>query len=257
MAVFIPRGTSLRSILYDIGLRSGLVLCLDARDIRSYPGTGTQLKDLSGNGHDFDFTGGLTFSGTANSRSAYLASDGTGYLTYETTNASWMTAMHQAGAKFSWLFVFYHTTGLHALMGDTAATSGSGLTAGTGVNCTVTSIETINVRARNASATVMTSYSSTATVTENAYNFVGFSVDAAAGASGGKAQINDTAETFDATYTSPSAGSATATLQIGAIGNGNSILTNGDRLAYVAAWHNRALTAAELARARVALKRLT
>lgn len=250
-------GTGLRPILHDIGLRNGLVLCLDARDNRSYPGSGTQWLDMSGNGHDFDFGAAgaaPTFTGTANERDAYILFDGGDILTYETSNAAWMTAMHQASATFSWIFGVYHITGQDTLMGDTAATSGSGLTAGTGVNCTINSTDVVAFRVRNAASAVMTNYISTATMTENAWNFFGISINSAAGASGGFAQVNGAAETFDATYTSPAAGNATATLQLGAHGNAASPLTSGARLAYVAAW-NRSLSAAELTKAYRALRR--
>ena len=41
----------------------GLVLCLDAGNRRSYPGTGTVWSDLSGNGNDGTLTNGPTFNG--------------------------------------------------------------------------------------------------------------------------------------------------------------------------------------------------
>ena len=41
---------------------NGLVLCLDAANKRSYPGTGTTWADLSGNGNNGTLTNGPTFS---------------------------------------------------------------------------------------------------------------------------------------------------------------------------------------------------
>jgi len=41
---------------------NGLVLCLDAANKRSYPGTGTTWTDLSGNGNNGTLTNGPTFS---------------------------------------------------------------------------------------------------------------------------------------------------------------------------------------------------
>ena len=41
---------------------SGLVLCLDAANKLSYPGTGTTWSDLSGNGRNLTLTNGPTFS---------------------------------------------------------------------------------------------------------------------------------------------------------------------------------------------------
>ena len=40
----------------------GLVLCLDAANSKSYPGTGTAWNDLSGNGNNGTLTNGTTFS---------------------------------------------------------------------------------------------------------------------------------------------------------------------------------------------------
>lgn len=49
-------------------ITSGLVLCLDAANPRSYPGTGTVWKDLSGNGNDGTLINGTSF-GNANTGS--------------------------------------------------------------------------------------------------------------------------------------------------------------------------------------------
>ena len=43
----------------------GLVLCLDAGNTKSYPGTGTTWKDLSGNGNNGTLTNGPGYSGDA------------------------------------------------------------------------------------------------------------------------------------------------------------------------------------------------
>jgi hypothetical protein len=45
-------------------IESGLVLCLDAANKRSYPGTGTTWTDLSGNSNNFSLINGPTFSNT-------------------------------------------------------------------------------------------------------------------------------------------------------------------------------------------------
>jgi hypothetical protein len=44
-------------------VRDGLVLHLDAANVKSYPGTGTTWSDLSGNGNDGTLTNGPSFSG--------------------------------------------------------------------------------------------------------------------------------------------------------------------------------------------------
>ena len=43
---------------------NGLVLCLDAANIKSYAGTGTAWNDLSGNSRTGTLTNGPTYSGT-------------------------------------------------------------------------------------------------------------------------------------------------------------------------------------------------
>jgi hypothetical protein len=53
-------------------VEDGLVLCLDAGNRRSYPGTGTGWFDLSGNGYDFNV-----------SASAYSTSDGIDHMNFE------------------------------------------------------------------------------------------------------------------------------------------------------------------------------
>ena len=45
-------------------IQDGLVLSLDAGSTRSYPGTGTTWKDLSGNGYDFGFGAALSWNST-------------------------------------------------------------------------------------------------------------------------------------------------------------------------------------------------
>lgn len=60
------------SIAYNTSIvRDGLVLCLDAANKKSYPGSGTVWKDLSGNGNDgavsgatYSLDGGFYFDGT-------------------------------------------------------------------------------------------------------------------------------------------------------------------------------------------------
>jgi hypothetical protein len=52
----------------------GLVLCLDAANVRSYPGSGTSWNDLSGNGNNGTLTNGPTFQ---NNNSGSILFDGT------------------------------------------------------------------------------------------------------------------------------------------------------------------------------------
>ena len=58
----------------------GLVLCLDAGNSQSYPGSGTTWTDLSGNGYDFTLTNSPTF-GTHNGTSCFSFSASDDYAT--------------------------------------------------------------------------------------------------------------------------------------------------------------------------------
>ena len=61
------------AVLYSPSIiRGGLVLALDAANVRSYPGTGTTWTDLSGNGYNF-----------AVNASAYSTADGIPHMNFE------------------------------------------------------------------------------------------------------------------------------------------------------------------------------
>lgn len=66
----------------------GLVLCLDAKDIKSYAGLGNDWKDRSGN--SFDFTNEAGFSANFNSEGYFglESPDGTNYNNTITNNAT-------------------------------------------------------------------------------------------------------------------------------------------------------------------------
>ena len=90
-------------------VRDGLALCLDAANVRSYPGTGTTWYDLSGNGNHATLTGTPTFSnGTVNwngtSQYATVTTDGTGSLDfrYEQTVSIWMYHTFTSGRRNPW-----------------------------------------------------------------------------------------------------------------------------------------------------------
>ena len=52
-------------------VRDGLVLCLDAKDPNSYPGSGSTWYDLSGNNFDYTLGNNLTYS---NSNKTFIMS---------------------------------------------------------------------------------------------------------------------------------------------------------------------------------------
>jgi hypothetical protein len=238
---------NLIDVIRLLGLTSGLQLCLDARDVSSYPGSGTKWLDRSGGSYDFFLgtdgaTAAPTFTGTAGMPSAYFAFDGTEYFNYDTTNAAWMEALHQSGGVWSFAGMVLAQAGG---VGQGLFTDTEGQTAGTGINVMIGSGEGLSIRCRNSGASAMTSASSAPTVfNPNAWNFYAGIVNSPAGAGGGFGQLNGTAYTFDATYTSPSAGNASSTFSIGAV-DGLLPLVNGSRKGFLAIW-NTALTASNL-----------
>jgi len=94
----------------------GLVLCLDAANPRSYPGSGTTWTDLSGNGYNGTLQGDTSYV-SSNNGGLYL--DGTGdYITLGTKNfitndfslSMWIKPTHST--KELYLFSFgYSSTG--------------------------------------------------------------------------------------------------------------------------------------------------
>ena len=79
---------------------SGLVLCLDAANKRSYPGTGTTWTDLSGNSNNGTLTNGPTFSA---GNQGSIVFDGTNDYAYQSlfTNAITTTLTFDVWVKFS------------------------------------------------------------------------------------------------------------------------------------------------------------
>ena len=102
---------SFRSIIDDLGLSTGLQLCLDAGDLASYPGSGQKWLDQA---QRYDFFLGATsgaaaddptFNGVAGDLkdSTYWALDGTQFFRYDTTNETWMQNLHKNGATYTFV----------------------------------------------------------------------------------------------------------------------------------------------------------
>lgn len=106
-------GTSLINTIRNLGLTSGLQVCLDAGDANSYS-SGQVWGDLSGNGYDFNRGTGSgsdgadpTFNGTAGRQSSgeYWSGDGGDYFTYDSAIETWMQSLGKSGQSVS---VFAH-----------------------------------------------------------------------------------------------------------------------------------------------------
>jgi hypothetical protein len=83
-------------------IEDGLVLCLDAGNRRSYPGSGTAWRDLSGNGNTGTLTNGPTYSSV---RGGSIVFDGfDDYVSFAST-----TVGEFANANFSYGAWFYYS----------------------------------------------------------------------------------------------------------------------------------------------------
>ena len=237
-------GTLLYDAIVAASLTTNLQLCLDAGDPASWPGSGLKWLDRSGNGYDFFLgtdgtTAAPTFVGAAGNRQSYWLFNAASYFTYDTTNETWMQNLHKNNAVFSCIEIGYSTSGSPTLWGDSAGT--------TGIRRDTYRTMVVN----NATATVNSKTGDT-TDNENAWNLSGLSLTEATGAGGGFFYLNgaynqvSASDTFDSTYSSPAAGNASHTFQIGATGNASTPSGIGSRISCVAIWGGTAISKANM-----------
>lgn len=238
-------GTLLYDAIVAAGLTTNLQLCLDAGDILSWPGSGLKWLDRSGNGYDFFLgddgtTNAPSFVGAIGGRQSYWLFNGSTYFTYDTTNETWMQNLHKNNAVFSCIDFGYSTDASEPIMwGDSAGT--------TGIYKRTTRVAVVS----NATATVL-SKTATTTVTLSSWNMSGLSLTEATGAGGGFMYMNGAynqvagSDTFDSTYSSPAAGDASYTMQIGTIGNNNTISPANTRISCLAIWGGTAISKANM-----------
>lgn len=89
---------------------SGLVLCLDPANPRSYPGSGTTLNDLSGNGYTGTIYNGVTYTAGTN-----------GYFTYDGVDDRVITTIAPNYPNTTWEAWVYCTQNIstyNMFMGD-------------------------------------------------------------------------------------------------------------------------------------------
>lgn len=249
--------TTLLTALQNAGLTTNLQLCLDAGDAASYT-SGQSWLDRSGGGYDFllGATGGSeasdpTFTGTVgNPLNAYWSFDGGDYFTYDSANETWMQNLHKNNAAFS-IVAFGVFIGNALSNAHICGTAGS-VTTNTGIGWDLKGggSNTLSFYANNGSGNALS------ITTDNVYSsssiqMLGISINEASGAgggfvyaNGGYAQVSG-ANTFDATYSSPSAGSASFTMQIMAGGNALSPAQNNAKLHCFGVW-STALTKANM-----------
>jgi hypothetical protein len=236
---------SFRAIIDDLGLSTGLQVCLDAGDIQSYNGT-SQI--WSNRASDYNFFKGTapsaegtdpTFNGTAGnlSENEYFSFDGGDFFTADVPNPEWVNNIHKDNAKFTfacWLYV--NTLGVtHSISGNDA------LTVVTGFLFFVSVTNKLRFLTTNGAAVDIDI--STTDLIGTGWNFLAISGDEQSNSV--TFQINDIQESFAFTYPAPNTNNATHRLQAGAAGNDTFILPSGDRMGGLMVW-NRSLSDSEL-----------
>jgi hypothetical protein len=92
---------------------SGLTLCLDAANPKSYPGSGNTWTDLSPNSANATKGGGVTYNSGNN---GYMSFDGTGYYA---TNTSKVTVNKTAYTKMAFIYPTSFATSNNIISGGT------------------------------------------------------------------------------------------------------------------------------------------
>jgi Concanavalin A-like lectin/glucanases superfamily len=242
-----------RTIIDDLGLSTGLQLCLDAGDIQSYDGTSQTWVDR-GQGNDFfrGTTSGAeasdpTFNGVAGAltENEYFSFDGGDFFRYTTTNPNWIQSFHKGGATFTiamWVRLPSIGSGLSGEIFSNLR-DGAGVF-GTGILLAKTIAGNFQFLVYNAGVIVKNT-SVSLTSFDNKWFFFGLSLNEADAVSGRIFIVDRNVLIGSGTYTAPASVDATATTEIGAGGNGFFPLESGDQMAAFMVW-NRALSATEL-----------
>jgi hypothetical protein len=243
-------GNSLLSIIQSLSLSSGLKLCLDVADPASYPGSGQVWADLSGQAVNFNrgatstpAADDPTFNGAAGIYSAntYWSFNGSQIFTLIAgSNPSWLEPFHKNGATWSYLSILLLTaSGAGGICGNTANSTAIGMF-----------IQPNNfknrIRVQNGVG-ISLEVESVAAMTTDVWAIIGGSVNENGGATAGIFMTNGTVETFNPSYTSPSASNASALLEVSGTGGAGTsgTLPIGTRLACLALW-DTALSSANL-----------
>ena len=236
-----PRSNVITAIK-RLGLGTGLRFVLDMSDPVSNPNTGQKILDLSGNGYDFfrgidntATTDDPSFNGTPNwSDSAYLGLDGGDVARYDTTNETFMQNFHKDNAIFSFLVGWYAANAESGILGT------SGINAGTeiGVDWELSPAGNFSdfVVRNNGVVNRFLANSGISGAVASRWNIFGFSCNEAVGANGACTMMNGETLLHTSTYTSPSAASATRTLELFSRGNALTKAASGSRFGFMACW---------------------
>lgn len=191
---------SLLQSITAVGLTSNLQLAVDAADSSSYT-SGATWSDTSGNGMDFT-RATPTFNGSAGSLSSanYWSFGGADIFT-RASNPAWIQNVHKNNATFTIAMAIMPVASTFWLCGDTGAQTGFTFRALVGGNFS------LNILNSGANALLI---NSTVAATLGAWNVIAVSVNEPVGVGGGLFYANGASESFNATYSSPSASNAFA-----------------------------------------------
>lgn len=253
-------GPSLLTVLTDLSLLTNLKVLLDVGDAASFT-SGQSWLDRSGAGIDFfrgpdaspssedpgfvGIVGGL-------SESEFWSFNNIRFFRYDTTNETWMNNLHKNNAKFTLICMHWRPGGSNT-QGIAGTHDAIETDVGFGWDISGTSgfqRVTINKGETGAALSQITSVTS---FTGNRWDMAALVIDEAAGAGGSFFyrngdfdQVSGPSDTFDGTYTSPSDGSATHTMEIMAMGNKKNIWKFPGRAAWFAAWEGVVLSKTNL-----------
>lgn len=244
-----------RDIIDQLGLQSGLKLCLDAGDALSYT-SGQSWLDRSGGGYDF-FLGATsgseasdpTFNGVAGAASSaeYFSFDGGDFFTYDTSNETWMEELHKDSAFVAMASWFY----LPASTAQTFWIFSNEDTSSTpyhprfifGVATFSNRLRVIQMGDSGAPPTQAETTTPTNSLNHLEWVFGGFTLDEAA--SSIVFQINGTQYTNSYSFTAPSNNSGGG-YRIGSMGDAVAPALAGTRLAQLAIWQGTVPTTTQL-----------
>lgn len=250
---FVPGSNpNLYEIIQSTGTSSGLQMALDAGASSSYT-SGQKWLDLTSGGYDVylgaDGTASAsdpTFHGSPGglSSSEYFSYDGGDYFTYDTTNETWMNSLHKDNAVFTILFAFYISSLASTFYALGTRDNSDGPI---GIYFNITTSGHNQLVCSNGSANSL-NVTADAAASTGTWCIHAVSVDEAA-ASGffynnGNYDTVSSSNTFNATYSSPSASNANG-FNIGSPAGGSNPAPSGNRIACLGIW-TRALSKTEL-----------
>jgi hypothetical protein len=242
---------NLYDVLVDLEVDTNLEMCWDLRKIPGCYESGQTISDLSGNTADFNLganSGESTDDPSLNddgiySADTYLHFDGGDHISHSGTNEAWITDIHKEGAAWTCLYCHWIPTasaGESYIVATVAALANQTGFYFRGGHPSTTNGE---IRIYNGSGITETNNPSNNTV-RNTWGFALCSIDEDGG-SVSFWNIDGTNETsYDAAYSTPSAGAASYNMVIGCGGNLASRFENDFRLSQLCFW-SRALSKTE------------